>query len=227
MSRWRKTWLLGLAGILAAGFCATRVVDAERAVADPAELQLYPSGRMLDLVALGQPTFLADTAWLQAIQYYGKHHRPGDHRYPLAEHLFRVIQRADPRFRTAALFGGLVLGDDVGDMDAARRVFRRARCVQPRDWRLAFHHGFLEYLHGDPRLGAFRMEEAANLPGAPPYVARLAAHAYDRAGRSAAALAVWERIARETDDPGIRALAERRAAEIRGSRGAPPRREGS
>ena len=64
-------------------------------------------------------------------------------------------------------------------------------------------------------IGAAEMERAANLPGSPPYVRRLAAHAYGQTGREEMAVRIWEEIVRETRDPAMRALAEQRIIDLK------------
>ncbi len=203
--------------LLIAGSGGQLLVNATPATHEAAELDLYPSGLYLDLVAFGQPTLLADIAWLQAIQYYGKH-RLTDRRYPLAGHLFDVITDLDPSFVTAYIFGALVLEEETGDLGAPRNLFQKGIRANPGDWRVSFHSGFLEYLRGDTGVGAGEMAVASRLPGAPPFAARLAAHAHSRAGSLEQAIRLWKQIARESTDPAIRALAEDRVWELRGRR---------
>ena len=79
---------------------------------------------------------------------------------------------------------------------------------------IAFQRGFLEYLRGDEAAGAVQMSWAARIPGAPPYVARLAAHACGQTGRKATARRIWAEIARRSEDPAMRALAEQRLFDL-------------
>ena len=210
------TAALGASLLVAAGAVSERIQAETGEQADP-ELPFFPSGRLLDAVSLGQPTAGADLAWLTAIQYYGKHHL-GDQRYPLAAHLFDVTTRLDPAFRNAYIFGALVLGEEAGDMDAARELLTRGIAANPDDWMIAFQRGFLEYMHGDGRIGATEMGVSAQMPGAPPYTARLAAHACARVGRAELAARLWEEMARSTD-PATRALANERLRALREDRG--------
>jgi hypothetical protein len=186
-------------------------------VPEASELPLFPSGRALALFSFGQPTLLADVAWLQAIQYYGKH-RLEDRRYPLAAHLFDVTVRCDPSFRMAYIFGSLVLEEATGGLASSRDLLRRGQGANPEEWSLVFHRGFLEYLRGDPLAGAREMDRAGRMANAPSYVVRLAAHAYLRAGERDRAEDLWEMIERESEDEGMRELARDRLREIRASR---------
>lgn len=203
-----KSLLFGVVVLALSAFGAAKLGRFERPGAAAEELRFFPSGRLLEFVSVGHPTLLADLAWLSAIQYYGKHHT-GDRNYPLAEHLFDVTTRIDPRFRSAYIFGGLVMADEAGDLEAARRIFVRATRSNPGDWILAFHRGFIEYMRGDRSAGAVLMARAAAMPGAEPYVSRMAAYACSRVGRAELAVRLWEEMAMSSD-PAMRALAEDR-----------------
>jgi hypothetical protein len=210
----RPALLLGALAIALAGLAHTPLGHSRPVLPEQEELPLFPSGRMLRAIDLGQPTLIADLAWLQAIQYYGKH-RMGDRQYPLAAHLFDTVVGFDPAFRTAYLFGALVLEEATGSLDASRELLRRGEREMPMEWMFPFSQGFMEYRKGNVALGAREMERASRLPGAPGYAARLAAHAYARAGRPDRAEELWEAIERETEDPGIRALARQRLQDLR------------
>lgn len=209
-----KAVIGGCLALLLAGWHGQRLEALQPPCGEEEEMRLYPSGRMLEFLALGQPTLLADVAWLQAIQYYGKH-RMGDRRYRLADQLFDVITRVDPGFRSAYVFGALVLEEETGALDRSRALFGRGMRANPDDWMIAFQRGFLEYLRGDVSTGAAQMHQASRLPGAPPYVARLAAHACGRVGRTATAIRIWEEIARRSEDAAMRSLAEQRLEDLR------------
>jgi hypothetical protein len=206
-----------LLALVAAGAVGDRIAG-DPGSASEEELPFFPSGRVLGFVSLGQPTAAADLAWCAAIQYYGKHHL-GDRRYPLAGHLFDVTTRLDPRFQSAYAFGALVLGEEAGDMSGARALLARGIAADPKNWMLPFHRGFLEYMHGDPVIGAVEMQRASAIQGAPPYAGRLAAHACGKVGKRELAVRLWEAMAK-SPDPGQRALAEERLRDLRG--GVPP-----
>ncbi len=204
---------IGVIVILLAGVClGPRAADLCRPAGTVDELPLFPSGKLLEAMPTGWRTTASDLAWLQAIQYYGKHHLE-DRTYPMARHLFGVTTRLDPQFRNAYIFGGWVLGEEVGDMDAARALFDRGRRAIPNDWMLAFQRGFLESMRGDASRGALQMAHAAEMDGAPGYAARVAAFACTRAGRAELAIRLWEEIARDPD-PAIRAVARERLRAI-------------
>jgi hypothetical protein len=209
---------------LAAACCVALAAPAGRelarrrpAAAAATEFAFFPSGRLLDEMSLGHPRFTADIAWLAALQYYGKH-RQTDRRYPLAPHVFEVITRADPGFRNAYLFGALVAAED-GNLEAAETLLRRGVERNPGSWELRFELGFFLYVYRHAWADAARVfQGAATLPGAPGYVERFAAATWERADRPELARLLWEQIARQTDNPEVRRIAEERGASLRRER---------
>jgi len=200
--------LIGAATPLAGRFAASR-----SALADHGELDLFPSGRFLREASLGHAQLAADLGWLTAIQYYGKH-RQADRRYPLAPHLFATITDADPRFENAYFFGSLVLADG-GFREQAERLLRRGAERNPDSWRLRFELGFFQYvIRKAPAAAAAEFAAAAAIPGAPEYVRRFAAAAFQQAGDEETARRLWQLVACESQNEEIRRMATERIATL-------------
>lgn len=208
----RGSVLTALVSIAIAGAVSGNLERARDRDGAEEELRFFPSGRFLEMASLGFAHAAADLTWLSAVQYYGKHHMT-DRDYPLAKHLFEVTTRLDPRFRTAYIFGGLVLSDDMRDLHGARSLMGAGARANPGDWRIEFHRGFMETTRGDRSLGAVQMERASRMPGAAPYTKRLAAYALSRTGQRDAAVRLWRELA-EDPDPAIRAIAEQRLRDL-------------
>jgi len=178
------------------------------------ELLYFPSGRLLRQAALGHEALLADIGWLRAVQYYGEH-RKTDRRYPLMRHIFDVVTTLDPRFVNAYAFGGLVLAQDAGDLDAGVALLSKGIANNPEDWFLPFETGFLYYVAAkDMGRAAHFFRRAARLPGCPDYVARFAAFAAGRAGDVETAVGLWREIARATPNAEIARMAEGKIQEL-------------
>ncbi|MFH1143096.1 MAG: hypothetical protein V1774_00960 [Candidatus Eisenbacteria bacterium] len=185
-------------------------------VDDAVELALFPSGRLLEGLSFGRPRLMADFAWLAAIQYYGRH-RQTDRRYPMADHLFRVITDCDPGFANAYLFGALILAE-AGEAGPAEELLSKGMSANPGSWMLAFELGFFHYTYThrwDDALAAFY--RAAALPEAPEYVARFAAAAGEKARRPELAAQLWSMIALESENEEIRRIARDRLAALQAS----------
>lgn len=215
MRRWHTslTLLAGASLIALSAPLSGRLAHCRPAQTDSYELDLFPSGRFLREASLGHAQLAADLGWLTAIQYYGKH-RLTDRRYPLAPHLFVTITDADPRFENAYFFGSLVLAD-AGFLEQAERLLRRGAERNPGSWRLRFELGFFHYvLRKAPAQAAAEFAAAADIPGAPEYTRRFAAAAFQRAGDTATARQLWQRVARESENEEIRRMADEHIASL-------------
>lgn len=187
---------------------------AERHASVSEELLYFPSGRFLRQAALGHETLVADLAWLRAIQYYGEH-RKTDRRYPRLQHIFDVVTTLDPQFVNAYAFGGLVLAQDAGEVDAGLALIEKGMTQNPESWLLPFEAGFLYYVTvKDLKRASQCFARAARRPGCPDYVARFAAHTTAEAGYTVIAIRLWREIARTTENAEIRRMAERKIEEL-------------
>jgi hypothetical protein len=228
-------WRCHLATVLIAGLCASgagwssgRLAALDARGERGGELMYFPSGILLKPMALGHPHTLADLLWLRAIQYYGEH-RLSDNQFPFAKHIFKTITALDRQFTEAYLFGGMVLVEEGRDIPGGIALLREGMAWNPHRWELAFETGFAYYVAARDNAQAARFFTlAARMPGAPEYVIRFAAYVRGRTGDQKLALQLWEELVATTRSPTIRALAERKVAEIRAAlEGAPRRPAGS
>ncbi len=179
------------------------------------ELMYFPSGRMVELMALGDRHLAADLVWLRAIQYYGRH-RMTDQKYTHIGHIFDIATQLDPRFVNAYLFGGIVQAADGADFEGALRLMKRGIAHNPDDYLLPFETGFLYHVERrDYEAAAYYYRRALAAPNCPEIVKRFAAFAMTRADRPDVAVRLWEDLAAESSNAAIQRLAAARAAELR------------
>lgn len=164
--------------------------------------------------SFGFRNFLADVAWLEAVQVAGNMKMtPAD--YDRLSELLDVTANFDPKFEIPYLLGGLILGESPGHAREAIRVLERGKAHFPADWRFPFYIGYTRYFSlGDPEAAGKSMAEAARLPGCPVYLSGLASRMFSEARRPAVALSMLEAIARQERDPSRRAVLERRIREV-------------
>jgi hypothetical protein len=130
-------------------------------------------------------------------------------------HLCDVVTDLDPRFEEPYVFGSWVLFTDGKRPAQGRDLLAKGLRQNPDSWAIAFENGFVHYVFlRDHRRAAECFRRAASLPGAPEYVGRFAAFASHRAGDLRMAIALWTRVAEQTDNPARRQLAEDRAREL-------------
>jgi hypothetical protein len=192
---------------------------AQRPLSDAAS-KPWERPRLLEAIgrrpsfSFGFRNFLADIAWLEAVQVAGNlKMTPSD--YDRLYDLLNVTANFDPKFEIPYLLGGLVLGESSSHAREALAVLARGKSHFPADWRFPFYIGFTHYFSlGDPETAGKSMAEATRLPGSPAYLAGLASRMLSEARKPVAALSMLEAIARQESDPARHAVLERRIREV-------------
>jgi tetratricopeptide (TPR) repeat protein len=197
--------VLGLTGV---AFVLVEPLQGSRLpLKDKDELTLFPRSAWVRPLTFGRARLAADLAWLEAIQYYGRH-RKSDRRYPHAETLFRTLTGLDPRFEAAYVFGALVLAEEAGAPARAHELLAEGIRNNPQSWRLCFEYGFFAYLRRkDSAEAVTYLTRASRMPGAPATVARLAAYAAGQAGERETAIELWREMLRSADNEEVRRIA--------------------
>ena len=200
-----------LASLVAASRGVERIASRERAL----EVLYLPSGRFVAQASLQYRNLAADALWFRMVQYYGGY-RMGDHDLAYFSHLVDVITDLDPQFTFAYILGALIIAEDLGRFAEGIRFLEKGIAENPSDWRLPFELGFLHYVYARDFAKAtdcFRI--AAARPSADPIAARFAAFVAGRAGHAETSIAMWQELARTSDNPYIRELAERYIEKLR------------
>ncbi|HSD11339.1 MAG TPA: hypothetical protein VLF14_10155 [Candidatus Binatia bacterium] len=134
-----------------------------------------PKAEYLRLMSLGYDNVLADVLWFRTINYFGKHYR-SDRTYPWLAHMCDLVTDLDPRAEHVYRFAGMILPWEVGQADAGIRILQKGLRTFPDSWLLHYWIGFNYYFFEDDLENAARyLRRAAQLPGAHPNAARLAA----------------------------------------------------
>ncbi len=213
--------LFALCAAVVVGYQTTRA-SADTSIGQP----FVPSpGFFLDFSPSFRTT-IADAYWLQTIQYYGEHVKT-DQQFERLKPMLDIVSELSPRFERAYLFGAYALLD-AGLGNDAYRLLERGFRENPDAWRLATNLGILMYSYGPAdvkkEVAAQWFEKAAAIPGAPEYVARIAARLLGEGGEVEKALALYaelyatgDRYSREKALAGLDSIlpkdpAERRAA---------------
>lgn len=179
------------------------------------EVLYLPSGRFIEQAALGYHDLAADLLWFKMVQYYGGY-RMGENDLALFKHLVDVITDLDPQFTFAYVFGALIIAEDCGRFEQGIAVLEKGVRNNPTDWQLPFELGFLDYVYArDYERAVAHFARASKLPGAGPQAARFAAYAAGKAGHVETSIAMWEELARTSDNRYIRELAGRYIERLR------------
>jgi tetratricopeptide (TPR) repeat protein len=179
------------------------------------EVLYLPSGRFVEQASLQYRNLAADILWFRMVQYYGGY-RMGENDLALFSHLADVITDLDPQFTFAYVFGALIIAEDLGRFDRGIQFLEKGIAQNGDDWWLHFELGFLHYIYAHDYERALRcFQQAASLPNTDPIAARFAAFVAAKAGHIETSIAMWEELARTSDNPYIRDLAERYIEKLR------------
>lgn len=196
--------LIGASGLL-------HILDHERnAIARAEQLAYLPKGEYLKLAVLGYRQVVADLIWLQAVQHIGAK-RDTQLGYRWTYHAVDVLTDLDPTFVPPYQATGIFLGVLVGRHEEGLAILSKGISHNQTTWQLPFLAGYISYYElCNPIAGGEYLRIAAQVPGAPAYLPRLAARMTVESGDSTAALEFLDRFSRTVTDERVReALADR------------------
>lgn len=179
--------ILVVAGWLA--HVAQREADRVR-LDEGADSTLYvPSPEALRVASLGQPGMVADYLWVDAVLRFMdifEGDEPGGHPWLFAT--LDSVATLDPGWRTVYFYGGSMLRV-LDEIEASDQLYRRGMEALPDDPFFPFSLGMNAYLYRNDPMAAHRfLDQAAALPGAPPWYRAAAAAFLDHEGERRAAL---------------------------------------
>ena len=124
------------------------------------------------------------------VQYYGEHVN-GDGKLDSLPAMAELVTSLSPHFTRAYLFSAFAL-IDAGRPDVAYKLLKKGFKENPDDWHFPAYLGFFVYRYGsgeDKDLVAARWyQKAAEIPGSPDYLPRLAAALLAKGGEQEKAI---------------------------------------
>lgn len=184
-----------------------------------------PSGKFVAQSSLGYRELAADCVWFQAVQYFGGY-AMGQHDLAYFNGLIDIVTDLDPHFAFPYIFGAMVMSQDMGDLDRGVGILKKGMRQNPMNWEYPFEIAFLYYVRErDADRAARYFELAARLPGGGDKARRFAAFVYSKAGHEETSIRMWEELARESDQPYMRELAERYIERLRSDESTPGAKE--
>ena len=217
-------WLVGaLIAVLIGGVVGLQLVLARYSgPSASAENLLYVrSPDTMKRLALSYDSLLADVYWIRAVQYYGgtRLSTDPDKRYDLLFPLLDLTTSLDDRFNIAYYYGSTFLAEappgGPGRPDLAIALLEKGLRAQPEKWEFAQWIGFVHYWwRQDYQQAAAWFSRAAKFPGAPIWMAPLAASTLTEGGSRQASRFMWEEIARTAEDEWFRNEARRRLQQL-------------
>ena len=204
-SRSNALLALCLVAILCVQGWALTVVERLRPPAARAqELSYLPSGDYLKVAVLGYRQLAADLIWLKTIQYLGERTQTKQG-YRWAYRATDVLTDLDPKFSSAYLITGMILGIWANLPDETIAILEKGAKHNPEVWQLPYMLGYEYYYEKhEPGLAAKYFQMASGLEGAPAYLTNLAARMTVEAGSPEAALEFLQRMYLQVQDEQIR-----------------------
>ncbi|HTL60284.1 MAG TPA: hypothetical protein VL261_01445 [Nitrospira sp.] len=195
------------------------VVDKQRQVlGGSAELSYLPKGDYLKVAVLGYRQIAADLLWLKAVQGLSGRQQTREG-YLGAYHAADVLTDLDPQFVHAYQHTGTVLGVVAGLVQESIALLTKGVQQNPTAWRLSFALGYDYYFElRDPVSAAKHFRTASLQPGAPPWLAGLAARMAVEANDPGAALDLLQRIYLQTHDEQLKNGIAQRIREVMAER---------
>ena len=163
-------------------FPYTRLPPASFATRKAQEALYLPRGEALEFMSFGYRSPLAQTLWFTTVMYFGRHVQT-DRDYTWLMHLCGLVTKLNPRMRHVYEFGGVMLAWEADDPESGLALLDRAVTQFPDYWRLYYIRGImrLHFLHDDEGARSDFLI-GANLPGALPIMAQMAAKKMTHAG---------------------------------------------
>lgn len=165
------------------------------------------TGPVVRAFSLGFREVLADLYWLRAVQYYGRQklmNAPTG--YADLRPLLETAAELDPRFEIVYRYGAVFLSEAMpvgaGQPEAGVALLKKGADRNPTNWRLRQDEGLFHFFYlEDAARGSQVLLQAADIPGAAPWLKPLAAQVLAQGGELEASLQMWA-IIREQSEPG-------------------------
>lgn len=203
--------LLVLAISLAFSIGAQNWLDAQHRLPLIAEDTLYiRSGEILKRASLGFNGLMADAYWINTTLYFGEkfqQQRESNGQFDVSQldllkPMLELVTELDPRHVAAYRFGGFFLLYD--DPAAAINFLQQGIRNNPNEWRLYQDLGFALWRLGKFHEAAEAYSNGARLPGAPSWMAPMAATMLAKGGDRETARQLFKRLYEESNDSFVR-----------------------
>jgi len=188
-----------LALVLVVVACAAVVVayQATRTESVAADPRVFvPSPEVFLDLSPSFRTSVSDAYYLSMVQYFGEHVR-GDQEFDSLPAMVDLVTELSPRFSKGYVFGSMALSD-AGRSDLAYEVLQRGFEQFPDDYRFPAYLGFFVYRYGQgenkDEVAAQWYQKAAEIPGRPDYIPRLAATLFGKGGELEKSVAMWGQV---------------------------------
>ncbi len=182
------------------------------------DLKYLPSGTFLKGAALSFDEILADLLWIKTIGYFGEHAQT-DQDFQWLAHILDVTTTLDPYFQDPYEFGGVVLANEVDDLDKSTELMKKGMANVPkhhkRYWYLPFFTAFnFMYHKNDYQAAADYLKIAASFPQSPSYLPLLVSRLYANTNDPGLAIPFLQEMINRASTPEVEKKLVKRIKEI-------------
>jgi hypothetical protein len=164
------------------------------------------SGEHVKRLVPGFENLAADLYWLRTVQYFGGQRLfARGKRFELLRPLVDITTTLDPRLEIAYRYGAVFLSEPkplgAGRPQEGIELLEKGVAALPAAWRLRQDLGFFHFLFlGDAKAAARILDEAAQVPGAPFWLASMGADLAARGGEREQSRAMWRRMFEQAEE---------------------------
>ncbi len=190
------------------------------------EDQLYLNGRSARRMSLAFNGLAADWYWMRSLQYVGrkvvKYEDEHGGQFDLTNlstldlrllpSLLDVTTTLDPQFIPAYEYGAVILPEI--NADAAIALLNKGMAANPSSWRLHQHLGYIYWQRKEYERASEVYEAGAKLPGAPAWVAAMAARMKEKGGSPDAAREMYQHLYESSVDASVKQMVEHQLARL-------------
>lgn len=217
----RDAFLILLLGFgMVAVVLLSRSIDSRRSAAATnfSEQQLYVSGPTAKRMTMAFNGLAADWYWMRTLQYVGRkivgHQDTHEGQFDLNDlskldlrllpSLLQVTTTLDPQFIAAYEYGAVIL-PDVSPDDAVA-LLNHGIASNPDSWRLHQHLGYIHWQRKNYEKASEVYANGSKLPGAPAWMAAMAARMNAERGSRATAREMYRRLYEASQDDAIKEM---------------------
>ena len=201
-----------------------RVINARtHAQQQVSDEPLYLSPATARRLSLAFNGLAADWYWMRSLQYTGgkivafedthpESFSLGDLDLRLLPSLLKTSVALDPQFIAPYEYGAMILPEV--STDEAIALANSGIANNPTVWRLHQHLGYIYWKHQEYQQASATYAAGAKLPGAPPWMAALAARMRAEGGSRDAAREMYRHLYESSDDTAVKEMVEKQVMRL-------------
>lgn len=165
------------------------------------------SAEFMKRAALSNDSLVADVYWIRTVQHYGRTKLSADvsKQYDVLFPLLDLTTSLDPHFNIAYQFGAIFLAEahpaGAGRPDQAIALLEKGLKAQPDRWQFAQDIGFVHYWWRQDYVRAAQwFGRAGEMPGAPNWLAAMAAVTLAQGGNRESSRRLWQEVLNNSEE---------------------------